>query len=152
MLENGQKKLNRHTGPIKPSNTNQLGTSEADTEKIILGLLNQTPGCSFWSMKNEHVSRYRFNKLNDGMSDLIGSYKGIFTAIEVKIKREYLWYCSFIDRFQSPNYIPQSKKEEHYYKQVLFQQQVKAAGGIAFFTYSLEHTFDMIEKEMEKRK
>lgn len=101
-----------------------LELSEKDIEKSILRFLEFVPGCFAWKNNTtgvydpvKKVFRKTKNKYAiNGVSDILGVFKGKFLAIEVKR--------------------PQNK--ERPLDQKLFIDHINRNGGLAFFATSVE--------------
>jgi len=71
-----------------------------------------------------------------GTSDILVCYQGKFVAIEVK----------------RPGWKPpgrNAKSYKHYYQQKEFIDEVQAAGGIGFFTTSVEEVVERLDLQVE---
>lgn len=81
-----------------------------------------------------------------GTSDIVGVFKGRYVAIEVKTVKEYNYYIENEQRILIAilNKEELSKKDAHLADQILYQEQKISAGGICFFTCSLEHTLTIL--------
>ena len=98
--------------------------SEKEIENSILAYLQALPGCFAWKNQStgvydptKGIFRKSKNKFHlNGVSDIIGIYKGKFLAIEVKTPKNKL-------------------RPDH---QVSFIAQINMSGGLAFFATSVE--------------
>lgn len=105
---------------------------EADIEHLILNYLNSLKDCIAWKSPTtgyfdvkkgvfrKQVSRYAIN----GVSDILGIYKGRMLAIEVKR--------------------PQNKERPEH--QVHFVNMINRHGGIAFFATSVDDVIKGLEE------
>lgn len=132
--------------------------SKSETEivgEIIQALEYQKIGF-FWRQNNVGVfdqasGSYRKNKYAvKGVSDILGIYKGKLVAIEVKSKTQFIWVTSFENSLRSrPNwksYSPDNKHKEHAFNQVLFHDNIRVNGGVAFFTFGFEHCLNKLKE------
>lgn len=87
----------------------------------------------------------------DGISDILGCYKGKFAAIEVKTVSEYNRVVRFLTFLHEQNistetFIDSDKWKMRIVNQANFIKDIIKQGGIGFFTYSLDHTIEKLEK------
>lgn len=109
--------------------------SEAEVQKQVihyLFLLGAVPirinsGGRQWTDRQGKERFFSFNN-QKGCSDLLVCLKGRFVAIEVKGPKEPL---------EMPNAKAYSKKRLHLEEQKLFMEQIRKAGGVAFFVRSI---------------
>ena len=97
------------------------------------------------SIYNPKLGKYiKPNKMfqPDGVSDIVGWWRGKGYSIEVKTREEYLWLMKNYERLK--NGIAKGKKETHFKDQIMHIEIVKKTGNIGFFTYSLEHCLDTL--------
>lgn len=113
-----------------------IGIKEKEIENEILTWLNLQPNCFAFKINtmgvydpNKKVFRKNKNRfIPIGCSDILGLYKSKFIAIEVKTPKTY---SSLVKHPLKP--------------QNIFLQRVISMGGIAFPTYSLEHTIEKLK-------
>ena len=106
--------------------------SEKEIENSILAYLKSLPDCFAWKNQSTGVydpTRGVFRKSNNkfhinGVSDILGIYKGKFLAIEVKT--------------------PKNKTRPAHQK--AFISEVNKRGGIAFFATSIEEVKENLVK------
>ena len=104
--------------------------SEKEIENSILAYLQALPGCFAWKNQStgvydptKGIFRKSKNKFHlNGVSDIIGIYKGKFLAIEVKTPKNKL-------------------RPAH---QKAFIEEINKRGGIAFFATSVEEVEDFL--------
>lgn len=132
--------------------------SETEIQKSILdGLMRMGLG-SFNRINNAPIfdeKRGCYRKKNshtpDGLSDVIGCYKGRYVCIEVKTTSEYRRVVKFIQKNENMiAYQPKNKWEERIRNQYLFITEKINKGGTGFFTYSLEDTLFKLGVNCEK--
>ena len=122
------KKLQATTSTLKPS--------EKEIERSILQYLEFIPDCYAWKNQSTGVydpTKQLFRKARskysiNGVSDILGIFKGRFLAIEVKT--------------------PQNKKRTE--DQNSFINQVNKRGGLAFYATSIEDVKAALEMKTEK--
>jgi len=117
---------------------------ESEIEETILFYLNTLHDAFFWKNQasgfydgksmRKHNSRFYLK----GTSDILGLYKGVFHAFEVKTPTSIRFYEIHKERLSlTPAWGLKNKKERHFRRQIEFQKRVKVMGGKAFFVSSI---------------
>ncbi len=126
--------------------------TEKQIENSILAYLLITPGCLIYKHNNTGVydpNKETFRKvvnkfIPSGASDLYGSFWSRATFIEVKTPDEYSYIASHYEELKK--YVGKDKKKSRYRDQILFLEDQKKAGCIAFFADSIQRVKDELSK------
>lgn len=137
-----------------------FNVSEAEIKKFIVHDLARHKLGFFWvqnntGIYNEKTKGYMPLRNNSvlGVFDILGtiyyrSLVGRSVAIEVKTKKEYEFANKLYNKIKLVDktlaYMPRNKKEKHLLDQILFGTNILEKKGIAFFSYSSEHTVKKI--------
>ena len=125
---------------------------ESLIEEEILYFLNSINDSFFWktagagyfdgSVMRKHASKF----VVSGVSDIIGLYKGVFYALEVKTPITIKFYETHKERLEkTPTWFLKSKREKHFKRQIEFQKKIKTLGGKSFFVSSIEEVKKYLE-------
>lgn len=132
----------------------QLKENEKDIENSILQWLSYLRDGVFFKNHSTGIydperKAFRLSKnpyFIRGVSDILGVYKGVFCAFEVKTPAEYRHIMKHWERYRIGQIT--NKGQRRLANQVDFICRIREKGGIAGFVYSIEMVKELFRKRM----
>ena len=126
---------------------------ESEIENAILDYLNILKDAFFWKnpasgffdgkKMRRHKSKYAIN----GVSDILGIYRGRFVALEIKTPVEYKYFLNHGERLKKSPYIYcKTKKDQRLWRQVHFIENIKSLGGHGDFVSSIDNVKRVLQE------